>query len=61
MWSDRSLGCPSKGIEYLQVLTPGWLTILDVDGRQVEYHASSEGEPFLCSTPTAPADVVGDA
>ncbi len=39
-WRDSSLGCPMPGMMYLQVITPGYLIILEADGKEWEYHAS---------------------
>lgn len=53
-WPDSSIGCPSKGLVYMQVLTTGTLTILAVDGIRYRYHSRSDGAPFLCLIPTDP-------
>jgi hypothetical protein len=37
-WPDTSLGCPQPGRVYLDVITPGYLIILEAHGRQFEYH-----------------------
>jgi hypothetical protein len=39
-WPDGSLGCPQKGMWYIQVITPGYLIKLEFAGRILEYHAS---------------------
>ncbi len=50
-WPDRSLGCPRKGMNYAQVITPGSRLILEVDGRPYAYHAAG-GKPYsYCATP----------
>jgi hypothetical protein len=51
MWADSSLGCPQPGMAYLQVLTPGVLIRLGVDGREHRYHGGSRGKPLLCPSP----------
>ena len=38
-WPDASLGCPKPGIVYAQVLTPGYLIVLEANGKDYEYHA----------------------
>ncbi len=38
-WSDTSLGFPEEGKMYAQVITPGFVIILEVGGRQYEYHS----------------------
>ncbi len=47
-WPDSSLGCPEPGRMYLQVLTPGYLVILEAQGQRYAYHAGRQGPPFLC-------------
>lgn len=39
-WSDASLGCPEKGKLYAQVITSGYLIILEVEGKTYNYHTS---------------------
>lgn len=53
-WRDSSVGCPQKGMEYLQVLTDGRRIILDVEGRQFHYHAGGQRELFYCAIPQPP-------
>jgi hypothetical protein len=38
-WPDSSLGCPRAGMGYAQVITPGYLILLEVAGQTLEYHA----------------------
>jgi len=47
-WNDTSLGCPEKGMMYIQVLTPGFHFILEVDGTQYDYRTDDLGYFFLC-------------
>jgi hypothetical protein len=47
-WSDTSLGCPEEGMMYAQVITPGYLIILEAEGQQYEYHADDEVTVTLC-------------
>lgn len=42
-WRDSSLGCPQPGQMYLQVITPGYLILLEAAGRTYEYHTDREG------------------
>jgi hypothetical protein len=37
-WPDRSLGCPKPGVGYAQVITAGYLIVVQVGGLQLEYH-----------------------
>ena len=49
-WRDSSLGCPQEGFMYAQVITPGYLIVLEVEGKQFEYHTDQEGNSVvLCA------------
>jgi hypothetical protein len=52
VWRDSSMGCPRKGMEYLQVLTPGVRIRLRASGRQYQYHGRRGEAPFLCKRPS---------
>ena len=39
-FSDAGLGVHQPGVEYAQVVTPGIIIMLEVDGKEYEYHAS---------------------
>jgi hypothetical protein len=54
IWPDSSLGCPQKGMAYLQVLTPGYLIVLEYANNQYEYHAGLGQDYIYCTNPTAP-------
>lgn len=41
-FSDASLGVPEPGVEYTQVITPGYIIMLSSEGEIYEYHASGE-------------------
>ena len=41
-FADASLGVPEPGVEYTQVITPGYIIILYAEGKTYEYHASGE-------------------
>ena len=47
-WSDSSLGCPVPGQMYLQVITPGYMIVVQAGGRVLEYHTDARGRPKLC-------------
>lgn len=38
-WPDTSLGFPEEGKMYAQVVTPGFVIILETGGKQYEYHS----------------------
>ncbi len=48
VWRDGSLGCPQPGMMYLQVLTPGYLVVLEVGDDMYNYHAAQSGQFVLC-------------
>ncbi|MFO7942986.1 MAG: hypothetical protein R6U51_01585 [Anaerolineales bacterium] len=41
-FSDASLGVPEPGETYAQVITPGYIIILEHEGQQYEFHASDD-------------------
>ncbi len=47
-WSDASLGCPQEGMMYAQVITPGYLMVLEADGQQYTYHTDQNTSVTLC-------------
>jgi hypothetical protein len=47
-WSDASLGCPQEGFMYAQVITPGYLMVLEAKGQQYEYHTDQAANVILC-------------
>lgn len=53
-WPDSSVGCPQKGMLYTQVLTPGYLILLEHGGNTFEYHASSRDYVTTCENPSPP-------
>ena len=54
VWPDASLGCPQEGMEYAQVLTPGYLFRLKSGDQEFEYHASRGTSIVYCENPTPP-------
>jgi hypothetical protein len=47
-WRDASLGCPQEGFMYAQVITPGYLIILEAAGQEYEYHTDQRANVVLC-------------
>ena len=43
-WSDSSLGCPEPDTMYAQVITPGYVIVLESDGDETEFHTSTDPE-----------------
>ena len=54
VWPDSSMGCPQPGMLYTEVLTPGYLILLEANGQKYEYHAGKSSDIFLCEDPTPP-------
>jgi hypothetical protein len=52
-WPDGSMGCPEPGMNYLTVVTPGYLIKLEAKGQIYQYHAGKES-PFYCENPQEP-------
>ncbi len=48
-WPDTSLGCPKPGMMYAQVITPGYLIVLQVGGKDYNYHTSMT-QAVLCES-----------
>lgn len=48
-WPDTSLGCPMPGFFYSQIVTPGFLIVLDAGGQRLEYH-SDRSRVVFCPT-----------
>jgi hypothetical protein len=53
-WPNASLGCPQPGMVYAEVLTPGYLILLNTDNEEYEYHASRSTEVIYCENPRSP-------
>ncbi|MCK6626498.1 MAG: hypothetical protein L6R45_15140 [Anaerolineae bacterium] len=47
-WPDASLGCPQEGMMYAQVITPGYLILLEAQGQTFEYHTDQGTNVVLC-------------
>lgn len=47
VWPDTALGCPQPGQLYAQVLTQGYLIVLEAAGREYRYH-SDQKRVVLC-------------
>ena len=48
-WPDASLGCPQPDTLYAQVVTPGYWVLVEVGGRQLEFHTDERGNVVRCS------------
>ena len=47
-WPDAGLGCPQPGGFYAQVITPGYLVVIQGAGRELEYHTDEGTNVVLC-------------
>lgn len=47
-WPDASLGCPQEGMMYAQVITPGYLVMLEAQGQKYEYHTDQRSTVVWC-------------
>ena len=47
-WPDSSLGCPQPDMLYAQVVTPGYLVLVEVSGERIEYHTDDRGTVIRC-------------
>jgi hypothetical protein len=54
VWPDSSLGCPQPGLLYTQVLTDGYLFLLEAQGKTYEYHANRDTSIIYCENPSPP-------
>lgn len=48
-WPDGSLGCGKPGTEYLQVVTPGFLIVLEANDQIYTYHTNISSQIILCN------------
>jgi Ferritin-like domain len=48
VWPDTSLGCPQPDMLYAQVVTPGYLVLVEVSGERIEYHTDERGNVVRC-------------
>jgi hypothetical protein len=55
-WRDSSLGCPMPGMNYLTVITPGYLIRLQAENKTYEYH-TSETKVVYCDQPQPPFSI----
>jgi hypothetical protein len=53
-WSDSSLDCPQPGMDYLQVITPGYRILLEAGGQSYEYHTNRDAYFVYCENKVPP-------
>ena len=54
IWPDAGLGCSQSGMASAQVLTPGYLILLEHNTTTYEYHADKGTYVTYCANPSAP-------
>ncbi len=54
VWPDAGLGCSQSGMASAQVLTPGYLILLEYNAKTYEYHADKGTYVTYCVNPSAP-------
>ena len=47
-WSNASLGCPQREAVFAQVITPGFLIVVEVDGNRLNYHTDAGTRFVVC-------------
>lgn len=47
-WRDTSLGCPQEGMAYAQVITPGYMIVLEAGGQTYEFHTNTTDQVMPC-------------
>ncbi|CAG0936636.1 hypothetical protein TFLX_05518 [Thermoflexales bacterium] len=50
-WPDGCLGIQTPGIMCTTVITPGYRVILEISGKQYEYHTNERGSVVRLATP----------
>jgi hypothetical protein len=53
-WSDSSLDCPQPGMDYLQVITPGYRIVLQANNQSYEYHTNRDAYFVFCEDQVPP-------
>jgi hypothetical protein len=51
-WPDGCLGVQTPGVMCTMVITPGYLVILEANGKQYEYHTNASGDVVRLATVT---------
>ena len=49
-WADTSLGCPEPGRTYAQVITPGYVVIIDTDDlvTEIQVNTDTDSRAAIC-------------
>lgn len=57
-WPDASLGCPEPGHAYADVITPGYLVVVQAGGEELEFHTDDRNAVVRCG-PVGPEEDFG--
>lgn len=49
-WPDASLGCPEPGHAYADVITPGYLIVVQAGGAEYEFHTDERDAVVRCGS-----------
>lgn len=49
-WPDASLGCPEPGYAYAEVITPGYLIVVQAGGEEFEFHTDESNAVVRCGS-----------
>lgn len=60
-WSDGSIGCPQKGMQYTMALVPGEQLILQVGDTYASYHKGRQAAFSYCANPKPPTSGGGSS
>ncbi len=58
-WGSSAVGCPRPGMEYMQVIVPGFQVLLEANGTVYRYHGERKGALFFCPEDRAQAPAYG--
>jgi len=58
-WGSSAVGCPRDDMNYMQVIVPGVLVLLEANGKSYRYHGEANREPFYCPDDRAEAPAYG--
>jgi hypothetical protein len=53
-WPDSGLGCTQAGLASAQVITPGYLILLEYGNNRYEYHGNKGTYVIYCMNPVSP-------
>jgi hypothetical protein len=54
-WPDAGLGCGRPGMDFAQVITPGFLVVVEIGGTRLTYHTDATRRVVACDAAPPPA------